>query len=597
VIGRQLAGVFRLHERLNWAEALSASEQMLHKVQIADPPAVMRRYPHQLSGGMLQRAVIAMALASGPDLLLLDEPTTSLDVTVEAAVLELVAALRREFRSAVLLISHNLGVIARVCDRVAVMYAGEIVEEGTVEEVYEAPRHPYTVGLLGSLPVLGERRPTPGAAPDGAARARRLTPIPGHIPSPAMMPPGCTFAPRCPIARDACAERRPDLEPVSATQHSRCFFWSQVRKIEGEAIDRSSERRAEVVYTADREVGGAAALLDVQALRKFYSHRGWAWPGHHTKSVKAVNDVCLTLPKGKTLGIVGESGCGKTTLARCIAGLIEPTAGRLVFDGDALAGLVARRGRDVRRKLQMVFQNPDATLNPTTTVGSMLARSVQMLSGARGVAQHDRVLALLRAVKLDERYLHRLPRELSGGERQRLALARALAGDPSLVICDEPLSALDVSVQAVVLNLLSDLQSAGNISYLFISHDLSVVQYVSDWVAVVYLGQVVDIGPAAEMFTAPSHPYTEALLSAVPVPDPRRRPRTAGLPGTPPSAIDLPAGCPFHTRCPRQLGAICHEQMPPWRETAGGRRIRCHIPLEELRTAQSQNDGPQSRAE
>jgi peptide/nickel transport system ATP-binding protein len=332
----------------------------------------------------------------------------------------------------------------------------------------------------------------------------------------------------------------------------------------------------------------AYRLLEVEGLRKEYRQAGsLTLLGQASRTVKAVDDVSLALPAGGTLGIVGESGCGKSTLARCVAGLVEPTGGRLLFENAALARRVERRPQAIRRRLQMVFQNPDVTLNPAHTVGSTLARSIRLLSGLRGAARRKRTLELLRAVKLDERYLSRRPHQLSGGERQRVALARALAGEPSLVICDEPLSALDVSVQAVVLNLLSELQIKQRISYLFISHDLSVVQYLADWVAVIYLGKLVDIGPATAMATPPYHPYTEALLKAVPVPDPRKRGTHAGLQGTPPSAIDVPSGCPFHTRCPCKLGAICEEQAPPWREGQGGRRYWCHIPVEDLLRLQS----------
>jgi peptide/nickel transport system ATP-binding protein len=552
---------------------------MLHKVQMADAAAVMRRYPHQLSGGMQQRVVIAMALATDPDLLIMDEPTTGLDVTVEAAVLELVADLRREFHSAILLISHNLGVIARVCDRVGVMYAGEVVEQGSVEDIYLAPRHPYTVGLLESLPRLGQH--SRGAAGEPGA-IRHLRPIPGRVPSLRTLPRGCYFAPRCSLARPACNEGHPELEMVSATQLSRCLFWDEVRRPDPEEVAGQEGVR----WAPATVAGGSPALpplLEVETLRKEYRQAGpLTLSGQDVRTVKAVDDVSLALPAGTTLGIVGESGCGKSTLARCIAGLVEPTGGHILFERAPLARRVEQRAQAIRRRLQMVFQNPDVTLNPAHTVGSTLGRSIYLLSGLRGTAQRQRALSLLRAVKLDERYLSRLPHQLSGGERQRVAIARALAGEPSLVICDEPLSALDVSVQAAVLNLLSELQVKQDISYLFISHDLSVVQYLADWVAVIYLGRVVDIGPAAAMSTPPYHPYTEALLKAVPVPDPRRRGRHTGLPGSPPSAIDVPNGCPFHTRCPRKLGAICEQEAPPWREVAGGRRYWCHIAADDL---------------
>jgi peptide/nickel transport system ATP-binding protein len=370
---------------------------------------------------------------------------------------------------------------------------------------------------------------------------------------------------------------------------SRCFYWSEVHRRDDQ--DRVAQpvgagNGAALTSRAEGDLPGAASsppLLQVEALRKEYRQAGTLTLLRQTvQVVKAVDGVSLTLPAGTTLGIVGESGCGKSTLARCVAGLVPPTGGRTLFEGTVLAKRVEQRGQAIRRRLQMVFQNPDVTLNPAHTVGNTLARSIGLLGGLRGAARRKRALELLRAVKLDERYLSRRPHQLSGGERQRVAIARALAGDPDLVICDEPLSALDVSVQAVVLNLLSELQLTQSVSYLFISHDLSVVQYLADWVAVIYLGRLVEIGPAAAMSTPPYHPYTEALLKAIPVPDPRRRQAHVALQGSPPSAIHVPGGCPFHTRCPRKLGPICEEQEPPWRDGPQGRRIWCHIPVEDL---------------
>lgn len=580
VVGKQLAEVYRHQVRLDAAAAWAATERMLAKVQVADAAAVMRRYPHQLSGGMQQRVVIAMALATDPDLLIMDEPTTGLDVTVEAAVLDLVADLRREFRTALLLISHNLGVIARVCDRVGVMYAGEIVEHGTVDEIFLAPRHPYTVGLLGSLPRVGQHRRGEGASAP-------VRPIPGRMPSPRAMPPGCAFAPRCFMKRPDCNRTHPPLARVNDTQLSRCLFWPEVpatAPLPADARKRTVARPIEP---------DAPPLLGIENLRKeFRQAGGLGMLGRAARTVKAVDGISLDLAPGATVGIVGESGCGKSTLARCVAGLVEPSSGVVRFEERPLPGRVEARATAVRRRLQMVFQNPDATLNPAHTVGATLARSIQLLSGGglQGAARRERVVQLLNAVNLDERYVSRLPHQLSGGERQRVALARALAGEPKLVICDEPLSALDVSVQAVVLNLLAALQDREGISYLFISHDLSVVQYLADQVAVIYLGRLVDVGPAATMATPPYHPYTEALLRAIPTPDPRKRTGHTGLRGSPPSAIDVPSGCPFHTRCPRKLGPICEDQAPPWHETPSGRRYRCHIPPAELSRLQTASD-------
>jgi peptide/nickel transport system ATP-binding protein len=593
VVGEQLAEVFRLQLRQDRETAWASAERILGQVKVADAAAVMRRYPHQLSGGMQQRVVIAMALATDPDLLIMDEPTTGLDVTVEAAVLDLVADLRQEFRSAIFLISHNLGVIARVCDRVGVMYAGEIVEQGTAEEIFLAPRHPYTVGLLGSLPRLGQHRRAGGSGED--VTVVQVRPIPGRMPSPRAMPPGCAFAPRCFMARPACDATHPPLERIGSTQLSRCLFWQEVRQPEDDVqVRRSFDTIPEASINA---ANPDAPLLQVVDLRKEFRQAGsLSLLGDGNRTVKAVDGVSLDLPRGTTLGIVGESGCGKSTLARCVAGLVEPTSGTIDFEGEPLPAKVEERPRSIRRRLQMVFQNPDVTLNPSHTVGHTLARSIRLLGSQRGAAARDRARDLLRAVNLDERYLERLPHQLSGGERQRVAIARALAGEPHLVICDEPLSALDVSVQAVILNLLSDLQDREGISYLLISHDLSVVQYLADQVAVTYLGKVVDLGPASAMATPPYHPYTEALLRAVPVPDPRRRAARTGLQGSPPSAIDVHRGCPFHTRCPRKLGPICEEQTPPWYTTATGRRYACHIQPADLEQLQ-RTDAPLAASE
>ena len=539
-IGRQLNEAFEAIGRQGGAEA----EAMLERVQIAAPARVMAAYPHQLSGGMQQRVVIAMALVKDPALLVLDEPTTGLDATVEAEVLDLIASLRRSSGTAVLFISHNLGVIERMCDRVGVLYAGKLMEEGSAAALLARPIHHYTARLLGCLPVAGRRKT------DG-----RLESIPGFLPAPGVLPPGCVFAPRCERADDTC--RRVDPPLAGDAGHS-AFCHHPV-----EPGTLTASRGA--TLPAPVHAWGRAVLRAVGVSKSF-------------GAVRAVNDVSLTLREGQTLGLVGESGSGKTTLARLLLGLTPPDGGSVIeLDGRALASSARARSRADRKALQVVFQNPDSALNRSHTVRHLVARSLSKLAGLAGKTLEDRLDRLIAAVRLTPAHLVMRPRQLSGGLKQRVAIARAFAGDPRVVICDEPTSALDVSVQASILNLLVDLQESAGVSYVFISHDLGVVRYLSDRIAVLYLGRTLEVGPAEAVFDGPHHPYTEALLSAVPgAPGPRVR-----LHGEIPSASDVPAGCVFSTRCPRKLGPVCDEQPPPFDEQ-DDHAIRCHIPRAKL---------------
>jgi peptide/nickel transport system ATP-binding protein len=562
-IGDQIAEVYRFHHRLTPREAMRRAHDALVKVAIPDPDRALRRYPHQLSGGQQQRVVIAMALAGNPQLLILDEPTTGLDVTIEAEVLDLIASLRANIDTAILLISHNLGLVARVCDRIGVMYAGRIVEEGPAAEVLHTPRHPYTMGLLRCLPHFGD----PG-------QRVPLEPIPGALPFLGDTIPGCAFHPRCVLAREQCRTRDPELYATGAGRRSRCFFWEEVPRMPHGAGAATLRERG----TLD------GALLEVTGLRKAYRGRG--------QEAIAVDDVSLSVRKGETLGLVGESGSGKTTLARCLVGLTEPDAGQLVFEGKPEPWKSSKRELGVLRAMQMVFQNPDTTLNPSWTVRRILERAVRVLLGLTGRAQHRRVAELTQRVRLEPRHLNLHAAQLSGGLRQRVAIARALAGRPALAICDEPVSALDVSVQAAILTLLMELQAVEGVSYILISHDLAVVRYLADRIGVMYLAQLVEIGKTEDIFGGPQHPYTEALLSAIPTlaPD-AARPRIR-LRGGMPALAHPPSGCRFHTRCPRKLGAICEQQEPPWQDAGSGHLIRCHIPPDELRTLQSGNGHP-----
>ena len=607
-VGEQVAEVYRVHGGLGTAGARRAAVEMLDRVRMPGAAAVAARYPHQLSGGMQQRAIIAMALATNPALLILDEPTTGLDATVEAAVLDLIAALRAEFDAAILFISHNLAVVARVCDRVGVLYAGELVEQGPTAQLFAAPRHPYTAGLIACVPRQGARK---GVAP--------LIPIAGRMPRPGEEGPGCLFAPRCPLARQVCRDEHPpliavtprgehpplvDVQPgtgrmpalpvtphgerpplidgiAAGSEHlSRCFFWPDVRvpvapSAAGDEADEAAARGQDGTGVPDG-VSTLPLLAVAHAARRF---------GPSSHPVRAVDDVSLEVGRGQIFGLVGESGSGKSTLARCVAGLLALSAGRLTLDGADISREVEHRDRASVRGVQMVFQSPAATLNPHQTVRQILGRAVRGLTARRGREAEQRVAELAALVGLDPALLDRRPEALSGGQRQRVAIARAFAGDPRVVLCDEPVSNLDVSVQAAVLNLLGDLQQRRQVSYVFISHDLGVVRYLADTVGVMYLGQLVEVGPVGRVFAPPFHPYTETLFAAMPTIEAASA-RTVSSPvlvgGGMPSAADIPAGCPFHTRCPRSLGEQCRTAVPPWQQTAEGHAYRCWIPPTEL---------------
>jgi peptide/nickel transport system ATP-binding protein len=556
-VGEQVAEAFTVLG-VPGREAGERAREALARVQIADPEAVMSRYPHQLSGGMQQRALIAMALAKDPALLILDEPTTGLDATVEAEVLDLVARLQAELHTSVLFITHNLGVIAKMCSRVGVLYAGRLVEEGPVETVLQDPRHPYTVGLLRCIPRGGVRKDH-----------GRLDTIPGFLPSLGEELHGCVFAGRCALADDRCRTEEPPLVPIVEGHESRCWYHERAHEL-------PREEAADIeLPPVDRT---AAPLVQLDELTKVFRQR--------SHEVHALSDVSAAIWPGETLGLVGESGSGKTTLARTLLGILQPTAGTATLDGTLLPSRYQKRSQAELRALQIVFQNPDSALNRRHSVRRILLRSMKKLAGLVGHAAASRLQDLVARVRLTERTLTQKPVQLSGGLKQRVAIARAFAGEPRLVVCDEPTSALDVSVQAAILNLLVELQAEKGVAYLFISHDLGVVRYISDRIAVLYLGRLQELGPADVVFDGPHHPYTEALLSAVPTIDGGGRERIK-LEGEIPSAASPPSGCVFHTRCPRKLGAICEETEPPLVEAEEGHLMRCHIPIDELRRLQS----------
>jgi peptide/nickel transport system ATP-binding protein len=559
-VGRQVAEVYEV-AGLSKSDAMDRAADMLTRVQIPDARRVMNRYPHQLSGGMAQRAVIAMAIAADPSLLILDEPTTALDATVEAEVLDLIAGLRAELSTSLLFISHNLAVIAKMCDRVGVLYAGELVEEGPASEVFAAPRHPYTVGLLRCIPSRGQRKDH-----------GRLDSIPGFLPQPGDALPGCIFAPRCPIAEDRCHQAPPPPFEVGPGRTSRCYRYEETAD-----LPRNTPVDVELRTSSDND---REPVITFREVSKTFTGSG--------ESVQALRGVSLDMRRGETLGLVGESGSGKTTLARVLLGLTSADPGGTVeLNGAPLPGDVSGRSREQLQGMQIVFQNPDSALNRRHTVRQLIARPLEKLAGLTGAALRERLLDLVRSVRLEERHLPLRPRQLSGGLKQRVAIARAFGGGPAIVVCDEPTSALDVSVQAAILNLLADLQAKEQVTYLFISHDLGLVRYLSDRIVVLYLGRVMEVGPAERVFSGPHHPYTEALLSAVPTLDGTRGSRIR-LTGEIPSAAEPPSGCVFHTRCPRRLpSGICESTEPPLAEAEPGHLLSCHIPIEQLENLQN----------
>ena len=584
-IGRQVTETLKAADGIEGPEAFERMMNMFHDVNLVDPERVAQRYPHELSGGMQQRVTIAMALISNPELLIMDEPTTGLDVTTEAVILDLLRNLIAERDTSVVYITHNLGVVAQLCERVIVLYAGEIMEAASVLDLFAHPRHPYTLGLISSVPKPGQSK--------GAAQ---LQSIAGNPPSLRRIPSGCVFAERCSLVADICRGRKPPLESLGDGRLARCHRWSEVG-IPPSSIPRplppqggKGSKKPLPLHGGGVWGGGdIETLLRATNLTKHFPvdrSLSEILGRQEPSPIRAVDGVDLRLSAGQTLGLVGESGSGKTTLARLIIGLEARSGGKLELLGMDARNSVRDRSQDLRSKLQMIFQNPQNSLNPYLSVRQAIRRPLIKLRGFASAAADAEALALLERVNLRAEYAERYPDELSGGEKQRVAIARAFASDPDLIVCDEPVSALDVSVQSAVLNLLAELQDNHGSAYLFISHNLSVVGYLADTIAVMYLGQLFEIGDARELFQPPYHPYTEALVSAIPVPDPLLSTERILLSDDLPSAQNLPSGCRFHTRCPRKIGAICETDEPPWRQGDAGRLIRCHIPLEELTNSQ-----------
>jgi oligopeptide/dipeptide ABC transporter ATP-binding protein len=625
-VGRQIAEAYRLHNDVTQREALVRAREVLELVRLPRPAERLNAYPHQLSGGLRQRVMIAMALVNSPKLLIADEPTTALDVTIQAQILDLIDGLRRDFEMAVILITHDLGVIAARANRVMVMYAGKIAEGAGTEELFGSMRHPYTEALFRSIPRFDQDR------------TQALFSIPGVPPDLMTPPPGCRFAPRCRNAQPRCTQEEPLLAPETrggvarpgaGTEHTEtptlphairagehvyaCFY-----PVDVSSSDQLTPRELEIPAAAglaegdegldvlqpialvEREpapiasTNGREVLLKLDDVYKEFPVTAGAVMQRKIGTVKAVSGVSFDVHRGETFGLVGESGCGKTTIGWLVTALHRPTSGEIRFGGQDVAQLRWRNLRNARRDLQLMFQDPYASLDPRMRVGPTIREPLNIQSVGSRSERRKRVAELLAEVGLSAKAAELYPHEFSGGQRQRIGLARALALNPKLIVADEPVSALDVSIQAQILNLMRGLQAAHELTYIVISHDLAVVRYLADTIGVMYLGKLVEIGPATEVYERPAHPYTRGLIDAVPIPDPvlERQRETVPVRGELPSAMDPPSGCRFRTRCPLAQD-VCAEVEPPLRSFGRGHRAACHFPLE---TPEESSDESLARA-
>jgi peptide/nickel transport system ATP-binding protein len=560
-VGAQLAEVVLHHGAASTREqALALAREQFALVGLPHPDDLLGRYPHELSGGQQQRVCIAIAVSCRPELLVLDEPTTGLDVTTQARIVDLLNELRARSGVAMLYVTHDLGLLSQIADRVGVMYAGKLVEIAPNERLFAAPRHPYSHALIASVPSI-DQPALGGHRLRGLLQRREL-------------PPGCPFFPRCDSAEPSCAERPQRLERAGPEHRVACQRWPQILPLGVESAPAPSDATA--------TAGPPGGLIELQNVRLAYGASG-RWRNLLRRSrAPVVDDLSLAIAPAEIFALVGESGSGKSTIARAVSGLLDPQSGRMRFREQSLQGSLRRRALDIKREIQYVFQNPDASLNPRESIGSVLARPLRLYFPTGRAEARRRIADGLRDVRLDPSYGARYPDQLSGGERQRVAIARALVARPALILCDEVLSALDVSVQANIIDLLARLRRETGVAILFISHDLAVVRHLADRTGVLFAGTLVECGQTATLFEPPFHPYTEELLLAIPAY--RRRARSMNSATRTEDRSSTGRGCVYARRCRLHLGRICDEERPPWRETAAGHGIRCHVPLDQLLT-------------
>lgn len=561
-IGQQIIETIQAHKPTNKVQAKTRALYLLERVGISDASLRFKQYPNEMSGGMLQRAMIAMALACEPDLLIADEPTTALDVTIQAQILQLLEELKEEFGMSILLITHDMGIAAEVADRIVVMYTGEIVEQATKNQLFSLPHHPYTKGLLQSVTKLD------------SDRGQKLFSIKGTIPPLSDLPTGCSFHPRCPFATEKCHSDKPSLRNVNSRETA-CWHAEELverkdwKKAETPALPSAKEKKPEA----------AEDLIVVEGLSKFYpigQRGGFFKPQSYTR---AVEDVSFSIKKGETFGLVGESGSGKSTLGRVLLQLEKATSGKVLFDGKDLSSLSTKELREQRRHMQMIYQDPYGSVNPRWKVGDIIEEPLRVHQPSNPKANREKAKELLAAVGLNGNAYDRYPHEFSGGQRQRIAIARAIALNPKFILADEAVSALDVSVQAQIVNLMKDLQQELGITYLFIGHGLNVVRHISDRIGVMYLGQLVEIADSETLFLRPAHHYTKGLIASIPAVDltSGKRGKQVYVPGEIPSTSKPPSGCRFHTRCPAAT-EHCRLEAPAMREVEPGHFAACHYP-------------------
>ncbi|MDQ0920293.1 ABC transporter ATP-binding protein [Paenibacillus sp. V4I5] len=568
-IGSQITEVIIEHKQGNRIQARERAIHLLQRVGIPEPEIRMKQYPGELSGGMLQRAMIAMALACGPQLLIADEPTTALDVTIQAQIIHLLQELKAEFNMSILLITHDLGIAAEMADRIIVMYAGKIVEQATVQQLFSKPYHPYTRGLLRSITTMDSDRTT------------RLFSIEGTIPNLSDLPAGCHFHPRCPYATERCKKDSPPLSHVNG-RLSACWYAEEIVQLEEKqqnvtSTDKIGTARDQLILGARDQVNGGQTLFEVRGLSKYYPV-GKGTFNSSKAYIRAVDDVSFSIRKGETFGLVGESGSGKSTLGRVMLQLEKATHGKILFEDQDLSKHTAKGLQRTRREMQVIFQDPYGSLNPRWKVGDIIGEPFEVHESFAAAVKRSKVEELLELVGLNRSFYDRFPHEFSGGQRQRIGIARAIALNPQFILADEAVSALDVSVQAQIVNLMQDLQKKLGLTYMFIAHGLNIVRHLSDRIGVMYLGKLVEIAPSEELFLHPSHHYTKGLLSSIPSPDPTRKREWFVVEGEIPSPANPPSGCRFHTRCPAAM-ARCKEEQPELLQIRQDHWTACHYPL------------------